>query len=141
MLRYLVGTTALNIMIVQFRNEKVVIMALYRSPLTANVVAFIVFEEGFHQPAKAHQTVNFLDVTVFRHTHLWIGFTPNAAVLFVDVAIQPEVRFIAKTKFAYKSTIIFERNKLHNLKALFRHKSIHDESRQTKLRINPLDSC
>ncbi|GFW28442.1 alpha-2 adrenergic receptor [Trichonephila clavipes] len=28
--------------------------------------------------------------------HLWIRFTPNAAVLFVDVAIQPEVRFIAK---------------------------------------------
>ncbi|GFX27143.1 uncharacterized protein TNCV_440491 [Trichonephila clavipes] len=28
--------------------------------------------------------------------HLWISFTPNAAVLFVDVAIQPEVRFIAK---------------------------------------------
>ncbi|GFT84720.1 hypothetical protein TNCV_2767291 [Trichonephila clavipes] len=24
------------------------------------------------------------------------GFTPNAAVLFVDVAIQPEVHFIAK---------------------------------------------
>ncbi|GFV99265.1 alpha-2 adrenergic receptor [Trichonephila clavipes] len=28
--------------------------------------------------------------------HLWISFTPNAAVLFVNVAIQPEVRFIAK---------------------------------------------
>ncbi|GFV62282.1 hypothetical protein TNCV_4518861 [Trichonephila clavipes] len=27
---------------------------------------------------------------------LRISFTPNAAVLFVDVAIQPEVRFIAK---------------------------------------------
>ncbi|GFU22372.1 uncharacterized protein TNCV_5139371 [Trichonephila clavipes] len=28
--------------------------------------------------------------------HLWISFTSKAAVLFVDVAIQPEVRFIAK---------------------------------------------
>ncbi|GFS75478.1 alpha-2 adrenergic receptor [Trichonephila clavipes] len=28
--------------------------------------------------------------------HLWISFTPYAAVLFVDVAIQLEVRFIAK---------------------------------------------
>ncbi|GFU45913.1 hypothetical protein TNCV_5102181 [Trichonephila clavipes] len=28
--------------------------------------------------------------------HLWISFTLNAAVLFVDVAIQPEVLFIAK---------------------------------------------
>ncbi|GFS85895.1 hypothetical protein TNCV_1219051 [Trichonephila clavipes] len=33
---------------------------------------------------------------VFFDIHLWISFTPNAAVLFVDVAIQPEVRFIAK---------------------------------------------
>ncbi|GFV09089.1 alpha-2 adrenergic receptor [Trichonephila clavipes] len=30
------------------------------------------------------------------YIHLWISFTPNAAVLFVDVAIQPEERFIAK---------------------------------------------
>ncbi|GFX76788.1 alpha-2 adrenergic receptor [Trichonephila clavipes] len=30
---------------------------------------------------------------VFRHT---LSCTPNVAVLFVDVAIQPEVRFIAK---------------------------------------------
>ncbi|GFY00457.1 hypothetical protein TNCV_1664961 [Trichonephila clavipes] len=28
--------------------------------------------------------------------HLWINFTPNASVLFVDVALQPEVRFTAK---------------------------------------------
>ncbi|GFU17245.1 adhesion G protein-coupled receptor B2 [Trichonephila clavipes] len=42
-------------------------MALYRSPLT---------------------------VTLWPSSFL--NFTPNAAVLFVDVAIQPEVRFIAK---------------------------------------------
>ncbi|GFX10085.1 hypothetical protein TNCV_4539561 [Trichonephila clavipes] len=37
-------------------------MALYRSPLT-NVVAFIVFEEGFHQPIKLtkHYTRAFGD--------------------------------------------------------------------------------
>ncbi|GFX79267.1 uncharacterized protein TNCV_695791 [Trichonephila clavipes] len=28
--------------------------------------------------------------------HLWISFCPNAAVFFLDVAIQPEVRLIAK---------------------------------------------
>ncbi|GFY24480.1 hypothetical protein TNCV_1015291 [Trichonephila clavipes] len=43
-------------------------MALYRSPLT---------------------------VTLWPSSFLK-NFTPNAAVLFVDVAIQPEVRFIAK---------------------------------------------
>ncbi|GFV92798.1 hypothetical protein TNCV_2814691 [Trichonephila clavipes] len=38
MLCHLVGTTApLDIMIVQFRNEKKVIMALYRSPLTVTL--------------------------------------------------------------------------------------------------------
>ncbi|GFU28930.1 hypothetical protein TNCV_470611 [Trichonephila clavipes] len=59
----------------------------------------------------------------------WISFTPNAAVLFVGVAIQPEVRFIAKQNSLMKiarATIIFE-IKLHNLKALFRRESIHDE--------------
>ncbi|GFU93401.1 hypothetical protein TNCV_1493571, partial [Trichonephila clavipes] len=37
MLRRLVGTTALDIMIVQFRMKKLVIMALYRSPLTVTL--------------------------------------------------------------------------------------------------------
>ncbi|GFX67278.1 integrase catalytic domain-containing protein [Trichonephila clavipes] len=46
-------------------------------------------------------------------THQWplgklikISFTPNAAVLFVDVAIQPEVRFIAKQNSLMKSSKI-----------------------------------
>ncbi|GFV90758.1 hypothetical protein TNCV_2323271 [Trichonephila clavipes] len=39
-------------MIVQVKNEKLVIMALYRSPLDCNVVAFIVFKKGFHQRIK-----------------------------------------------------------------------------------------
>ncbi|GFU68156.1 hypothetical protein TNCV_248201 [Trichonephila clavipes] len=50
-------------------------MALYRSPLT---------------------------VTLWPSSFLK-NFTPNAAVLFVDVAIQPEVCFIAKQKFAYEN--------------------------------------
>ncbi|GFU31606.1 hypothetical protein TNCV_1235001 [Trichonephila clavipes] len=37
MLRRLAGTTALDIMIVQFLKEKLVIMALYRSPLTVTL--------------------------------------------------------------------------------------------------------
>ncbi|GFT54714.1 adhesion G protein-coupled receptor B2 [Trichonephila clavipes] len=49
----------------------------------------------------------------FQHLGPYIGnntanvvfqsFTPNAAVLFVGVVIQPEVRFIAKQKFAYEN--------------------------------------
>ncbi|GFV83261.1 PR domain zinc finger protein 5 [Trichonephila clavipes] len=66
-------------MIVQFRNEKVSNHGSIPITIDCNVVAFIVIEEGFHQSIK-------------RTKH----FTPNAAVLFVDVAIQPEVRFIAK---------------------------------------------
>ncbi|GFW78609.1 hypothetical protein TNCV_2244091 [Trichonephila clavipes] len=80
-------------MIVQFRNEKVSNHGSIPITIYCNVVAFIVFEEGFHQPIKRNSV--FLDVTVFRDT-LWISFTPNAAVLFVDVAIQTEGRFIAK---------------------------------------------
>ncbi|GFW90866.1 adhesion G protein-coupled receptor B2 [Trichonephila clavipes] len=77
------------------RNEKVSNHGSIPITFDCNVVAFVVFEEGFHQPIKRTKQSVFLDVTVFRH-NLWISFTPNAAVLFVDVAIQPEVRFIAK---------------------------------------------
>ncbi|GFX51804.1 HTH_Tnp_Tc3_2 domain-containing protein [Trichonephila clavipes] len=80
-------------MIVQFRNEKVSNHGSIPITIDCNVVALIVFEEGFHQPIKRTKQSVFLDVTVFRHT---LSFTPNAAVLFVDVAIQPKVRFIAK---------------------------------------------
>ncbi|GFU29094.1 adhesion G protein-coupled receptor B2 [Trichonephila clavipes] len=82
-------------MIVQFRNEKVSNHGSIPITIDCNVVAFIVFEEGFHQPLKRTKQSVFLDVTEFRHT-LVVSFTPNAAVLFVDVAIQPEVCFIAK---------------------------------------------
>ncbi|GFW98170.1 alpha-2 adrenergic receptor [Trichonephila clavipes] len=81
-------------MIVQFRNEKVSNHGSIPITIDCSVVAFIVFEDGFHQPIKRTKQSVFLDVTVFRHT--LVSFTPNAAVLFVDVAIQPEVRFIAK---------------------------------------------
>ncbi|GFX89228.1 alpha-2 adrenergic receptor [Trichonephila clavipes] len=83
-------------MIVQFRNEKVSNHGSIPITIDCNVVAFIVFEEGFHQPIKRTKQSVFLDVTVCFDIHLWISFTPNAAVLFVDVAIQPELRFIAK---------------------------------------------
>ncbi|GFV19143.1 hypothetical protein TNCV_3223611 [Trichonephila clavipes] len=79
-------------MIVQFRNEKVSNHGSIPITIDFNVVAFIVFEEGFHQPIKRTKQSVFLDVTVFRHTLV----DPNAAVLFVDVGIQPEVRFLAK---------------------------------------------
>ncbi|GFY26955.1 hypothetical protein TNCV_930961 [Trichonephila clavipes] len=52
-------------MIVQFRNEKVSNHGCIPITIECNVVAFIVFEEGFHQPIKR------------------------------TVAIQPEVRLIA----------------------------------------------
>ncbi|GFU61861.1 uncharacterized protein TNCV_1644351 [Trichonephila clavipes] len=68
MLRRLVGTTALDIMIVQFRNEKVSNHGSIPITIDCNVVAFIVFEEGFHQPIKRTKQSVFLDVTVFRHT-------------------------------------------------------------------------
>ncbi|GFX09918.1 hypothetical protein TNCV_3565961 [Trichonephila clavipes] len=98
-------------MIVQFRNEKFSNHGSIPITIDCNVVALIVFEEGFHQPIKRTKQSVFLDVTVFRHT-LVISFTPNAAVLFVDVAIQPEVRrFIAKQNSLMKIDHYF-RNKI-----------------------------
>ncbi|GFV57143.1 hypothetical protein TNCV_3174201 [Trichonephila clavipes] len=58
----------LDIMIVQFRNEKVSNHGSIPITIECNVVAFIVFEEGFHQPIKRTKQSVFLDVTVFRHT-------------------------------------------------------------------------
>ncbi|GFV23699.1 adhesion G protein-coupled receptor B2 [Trichonephila clavipes] len=70
MLRRLVGTTSSwTSAIVQFRNEKVSNHGSIPITIDCNV-------GGLHRFLK--------------------NFTPNAAVLFVDVAIQPEVRFIAK---------------------------------------------
>ncbi|GFU92767.1 hypothetical protein TNCV_4522491 [Trichonephila clavipes] len=89
-------------MIVQFSNEKVSNHGSIPITIDYNVVAFIVFEEI--PPAhKAYQTVSFSGCNGVSTYNLWISFTPNAAVLFVDVAIQPEVRFIAKQKFAYEN--------------------------------------
>ncbi|GFW05354.1 histone-lysine N-methyltransferase SETMAR [Trichonephila clavipes] len=58
----------LDIMIVQFRNEKVSNHGSIPITIDCNVVAFIVFEEGFHQPIKRTKQSVFLDVTVFRYT-------------------------------------------------------------------------
>ncbi|GFV34492.1 hypothetical protein TNCV_467061 [Trichonephila clavipes] len=58
----------LDIMIVQFRNEKVNNHGSIPITIDCNVVAFIVLEEGFHQPIKRTKQSIFLDVTVFRHT-------------------------------------------------------------------------
>ncbi|GFX09690.1 hypothetical protein TNCV_652901 [Trichonephila clavipes] len=51
-------------MIVQFRNEKVINHGSIPITIDCNVVAFIVFEEGFHQPIKCTKQSVFLDVTV-----------------------------------------------------------------------------
>ncbi|GFW32951.1 uncharacterized protein TNCV_1775161 [Trichonephila clavipes] len=80
MLRRLVGTTASGHHDCSIQNEKVSNHGSIPITIDCNVVAFIVFKEGFHQPIKRTKQSVFLDVTVFRHTLLWI---------------QPEVRFIA----------------------------------------------
>ncbi|GFV53685.1 alpha-2 adrenergic receptor [Trichonephila clavipes] len=82
-------------MIVEFGNENVSNHGSIPNIIDCNVVAFIVFEEGFHQPIKRTKSQFFWMLRCF-DIHLWISFTPNAPVLFVDVTIQPEVRFIAK---------------------------------------------
>ncbi|GFX72771.1 uncharacterized protein TNCV_4063661 [Trichonephila clavipes] len=69
MLRHLVGTTAAGYHDCSiFRNEKVSNHGSIPIPIDCNVVAFIVLEEGFHQPIKRTKQSVFLDVTVFRHT-------------------------------------------------------------------------
>ncbi|GFX58447.1 retrovirus-related Pol polyprotein from transposon opus [Trichonephila clavipes] len=50
------------------KNEKVSNHGSIPITIECNVVAFIVFEEGFHQPIKRTKQSVFLDVMVFRHT-------------------------------------------------------------------------
>ncbi|GFS88920.1 hypothetical protein TNCV_5037801 [Trichonephila clavipes] len=52
----------LDIMIVQFRNEKVSNHGSIPITIDCNVVVFIVFEEGFHQPIKRTKQSVFLDL-------------------------------------------------------------------------------
>ncbi|GFT39075.1 uncharacterized protein TNCV_3691531 [Trichonephila clavipes] len=68
MLRRLVRTTAPGHHEFNSGMKKLVIMALYRSPLTVTLWPSSLFEEGFHQPIKRTKQSGFLDVTVFRHT-------------------------------------------------------------------------
>ncbi|GFT97248.1 uncharacterized protein TNCV_2205401 [Trichonephila clavipes] len=49
-------------MIVQFRNEKVSNHGSIPITIDCNVVAFIVFEEGFHQPIKRTKHLRYLGV-------------------------------------------------------------------------------
>ncbi|GFV21788.1 hypothetical protein TNCV_2689211 [Trichonephila clavipes] len=72
-------------MIVQFRNEKLVIMALYRSPLTVTRCGLQRFEEGFHQPIKRTKQSSFLDATVFSTYTCGLASLQMRQFLFVDM--------------------------------------------------------
>ncbi|GFT52378.1 hypothetical protein TNCV_502141 [Trichonephila clavipes] len=68
-LRRLLEPQLPDIMIVQFRNEKLVITGSIPITIDCNVVAFIVFEEGFHQPIKRTKQSAFSGCNGrFRHT-------------------------------------------------------------------------
>ncbi|GFV44115.1 adhesion G protein-coupled receptor B2 [Trichonephila clavipes] len=80
-------------------------MALYRSPLTVTLwpSSFLKNYGPMIPPAhKAHQTVSFSGCNGVSTYTCELASLPNAAVFFVDVAIQPEVRFIAKQNLLMK---------------------------------------
>ncbi|GFU02717.1 hypothetical protein TNCV_1384451 [Trichonephila clavipes] len=68
MLRHLVGTTVPGHHDCLIQERKVSNHGSIPITIDCNVVAFIVFEEGFHQPIKHPKQSVFQDVTVFRHT-------------------------------------------------------------------------
>ncbi|GFU06612.1 hypothetical protein TNCV_3702181 [Trichonephila clavipes] len=86
-------------MIVQFRNEKVSNHGSIPIVIDCNVVAFIVFEEygPMIPPAhKSHQTGSFSGCNGVSTYTCGLASSQMRQFCFVDVAIQPEVRFIAK---------------------------------------------
>ncbi|GFT75824.1 adhesion G protein-coupled receptor B2 [Trichonephila clavipes] len=79
--------------------KKLVSLALYRSPMTVTLwpSSFLKKYGPMIPPAhKAHQTVSYSGCNGVSTYTCGLASLQNAAVLFVDVAIQPEVRFIAK---------------------------------------------
>ncbi|GFT30317.1 hypothetical protein TNCV_2376211 [Trichonephila clavipes] len=78
-------------MIVQFRNEKVSNHGSIPITIDCNVVAFIVFEEGFHQPIKRtkHDEAHFwLNGYVNkRNCRIWSEYNPQ---VYVETPLHPE---------------------------------------------------
>ncbi|GFW88682.1 hypothetical protein TNCV_2833431 [Trichonephila clavipes] len=78
-------------MIVQFRNEKVSNHGSMPITIDCNVVAFIVFEEGFHQPIKRtkHDEAHFwLNGYVNKQNcRIWSEADPQ---VYVETPLHPE---------------------------------------------------
>ncbi|GFU67197.1 hypothetical protein TNCV_4689291 [Trichonephila clavipes] len=78
-------------MIVQFRNEKVSNHGSIPITIDCNVVAFIVFEEGFHQPIKrnkkdeAHFWLN--GYVNKQNCRIWSEANPQ---VYVETPLHPE---------------------------------------------------
>ncbi|GFW27472.1 hypothetical protein TNCV_163151 [Trichonephila clavipes] len=96
MLRRLVGTTAPGHHDCSIQNEKLVIMALYRSPSTVTLwpSSFLKYGPMIPPAHKAHQTVSFSGCNGVSTYTCGLASLQMRQFLFVDVAIQPEVRFI-----------------------------------------------
>ncbi|GFX36033.1 hypothetical protein TNCV_4215551 [Trichonephila clavipes] len=81
-------------MIVQFRNEKVSNHGSIPITIGYNVVAFIVFEEGFHQPIKRTKQSVFLDKTS----------TPSTALRHINQAREIKLRNVFASNHSIKAT-------------------------------------
>ncbi|GFT43915.1 hypothetical protein TNCV_1183461 [Trichonephila clavipes] len=68
-------------MIVQFRNEKVSNHGSIPITIDCNVVAFIVFEEGFHQPIQRTKHVVPARISSQSRRHCWRSPLPHASAL------------------------------------------------------------
>ncbi|GFU21267.1 hypothetical protein TNCV_1475621 [Trichonephila clavipes] len=97
-------------MIVQFRNEKVSNHGSIPITIDCKRCGLHRFEEGFHQLIKRANNP-FSGRNGVSTTLNGLSLLNAAAVLFVDVAIQPEVRFITKQNSLMKidhSAIVLE---------------------------------
>ncbi|GFV45546.1 uncharacterized protein TNCV_4855681 [Trichonephila clavipes] len=77
-------------MIVPFRNEKVSNHGSIPITIDCNVVAFIVFEEGFHQPIKRTKQVTIFEETGSLNVRSGRGRNPVFSEAIEKVALQVE---------------------------------------------------
>ncbi|VVC38682.1 Hypothetical protein CINCED_3A008449 [Cinara cedri] len=57
---------------------------------------------------KSAPNSNFLWMQCYLLNLVWVGIVPNTAILLVNIAIHPKMRFVTKDDFSAKIRVLFQ---------------------------------
>ncbi|GFX67843.1 hypothetical protein TNCV_1565441 [Trichonephila clavipes] len=80
-------------MIVQLRNEKVSNHGSIPITIDCNVVAFIVFEEGFHQPIKRTSQFFWMKIRLFEEVNYFVELVSLPKIIERKMKQEEDVCF------------------------------------------------